>query len=98
MSVLDRYRQQPSETRRREIDYSEWLATEELITDIDVTVSPSTSPALAVAPVSIDPDGKIIEYYAGGGLTGNDYTVTFKITTDDGQVREDEVEITVEED
>jgi hypothetical protein len=95
--ILDRYSQQPAEVRRRQIDYGEWLDTDEIITDVANAISPVTVPPLALTSVTIDPTGKIVEYFASGGLTGTDYTVTITITTDDGQVREDELDITVEE-
>lgn len=97
--ILDRYRQQPSELRRREVDYTDWLADDETIESPVVTsVTPTTSPTFDLDSVTVDPTGKIVEYFAGGGLSGTDYVVMIRITTSDGQVREDEVEITVEED
>ncbi len=97
--ILDRYRQQPNDLRRREIDYTEWLAEDEVLTGTVVTsITPTTVPPFTLSSVTIDPDGKVLEYFAGGGLSGTDYVVMFRVTTDDGQVREDEVEVTVEED
>lgn len=96
MSILGRYKQQPGEKLKRLIDLKDWLETAEVITGIDVTVSPVTDPPLLVPVVLVDSGGKKFAYFVTGGVDGETYVVTFTETTQT-QIREDEVEIEVEE-
>jgi hypothetical protein len=45
----------------------------------------------------IDPLGKKFAFWAEGGEDGTTYTLTFTVTTNGNQRREDEIEIDVEE-
>lgn len=92
--ILGRYRQQPGDDRKRAVDFTNWLEDNEVITNVAVAVDPS---GLTVHDVLVDPDGLFFAYFAGGGVDGTTYKVTFTTTTNAGQVREDEIEIEVEE-
>lgn len=83
--------QQPGENLRRLINYTRWMETGEFITEVETEVDNVTSPAFVISNVVIDPDGQKIAYYASGGVDGEDYTVTFRVTTSVGQTREDEI-------
>lgn len=95
--LLNRYQQQPGENLKRIIDYDRWLEVNEEIVTVQATVTPATSPPLVVNNVLIDDDGKQLGYYVSGGMDGTDYTATFSLTTNAGQVREDEIEFEIEE-
>ena len=97
MALLNRYRQQPGENLKRLIDYTDWLEEDEVIVTVDVTISPTTDTPLVVDSALIDDEGKKFAYYTSGGEDGTDYTITFALATNAAQVREDEVEIDVEE-
>lgn len=94
---LARYKQQPRENKRYCIGYTSWLATAETLTNLQVIVSPTTSPVLAITDAVIDPDGKNVIFFAGGGVDGTEYTVEILATTSEGQVKEDEVLFAIEE-
>lgn len=97
--ILARYRQQPYDIRRRNIDYTQWLADAETITEVTTDVTPVTDPPFTVASAAVDPDGKTVIYYAGGGVADTDYTIAIRTVTSLGpQKREDEIEVSVLED
>ena len=95
---LGRYQQQPGETIKRIIDLTDWLETDETITDLEVTVTPDNDPGLECTSAVVDPGGKKFAYWLAVDDDADDatYTVEFKTTTQT-QVREDEIEIEVEE-
>lgn len=94
--LLNRYKQQPRDNLKRIIDLTRWLEDSEIITEVDVEVSPETETPLVCDPIAIDPAGKKFAYFITGGEDGQTYTVTF-LTTTQQQTREDEIEIDVEE-
>lgn len=93
---LGRYQQQPGEKLKRIIDLTQWLEADETITDLEIVVTPETDPELEVTSAVVDPGGKKFAYWLQGGVTNTTYVVQFTSTTQT-QIREDEVEIEVEE-
>lgn len=94
--LLGRYKQQPGERLKRIIDLTQWLESSETILTVVPSISPVTDTPFVCTSVVIDPAGKKFAYYLTGGEDGETYEVTFTSTTQT-QVREDEVEIDVEE-
>lgn len=90
-SLLGRVVQQPSENIRRLIKYNQWLEEGERITAVTAAVDVTTVPAFEVHSIVIGPDADRFAYYTRGGVDGEDYTVTFTITTSVAQTREDEL-------
>lgn len=80
-TLLGRYVQRPSDSLRRLLDYSKWLADGETVTAIAVTVTPATDTLFAVGTFVIGPDGQKVAYYASGGEDGEEYFADFKVTT-----------------
>jgi hypothetical protein len=96
-SKLGRIVQQPNENIRRLVKYNQWLEEGERITDVSVSISPTTDPAFVINNIVIGPDSDRFAYYASGGVDGEDYTATVTITTSAGQTREDELLFGVKE-
>lgn len=103
MTLLDRFTKQPSEIKRYQIDYSEWLSTGETVVSVttEVTVmNPATGDTpgqeLTVGTTSIA-GGTVFEYFVSLGLDKRRYKVTFKATTSDGQLVESEIEFKVDD-
>lgn len=98
--MLGRYRQQPGERRKRAIDYTDFLETDEEVTSVTASVSPSEDDDdFAITNIAIDPEeGKEWVYFAEGGVAGRTYAVTFTVTTSGGQRKQDTVEFDIEED
>jgi hypothetical protein len=90
-TIKGRLVQQPNENLRRLIDYTRWMEVGEYITDVVVLVDPTTTPPFQITNIVIDPEGQKIAYYASGGVDGEDYTATFRVTTSVNQTREDEI-------
>jgi hypothetical protein len=95
---LGRYQQQPGEKIKRIVDLTQWLEADETITDLEVRVSPDNDPGLECTSAVVDPGGKKFAYWLEADEDGDDatYVVEFSTTTQT-QIREDEIEIEVEE-
>jgi len=96
-SLIGRYTQSAAADRRRLVLAAQWLEEGEVISTVTASVDNVTSPALLVDRIVIGPDGDKFAYYASGGVEGEEYVITFTVTTSVGQVREDEVQIAVVE-
>lgn len=101
MALLDRFDKQPSEIKKYQIDYSEWLATGETVTAVGTAVTllnPATGdvgePTLTIGTTQIV-GGNVFEYYVSAGTDGKRYKVTFQADTSDTQRVESEIEFKV---
>lgn len=98
MGVLGKYVKQPTERKRYQINYSNWLDTGEGVSVVAFSVDKVTTPPLVVDDVMNTPDGKGVQYYVSGGVNGTQYVVTAELTTTTGpQVKEDEIYFSVRE-
>lgn len=100
MTVLDRFKKQPDEIKRYQIDYSEWLATGETLTSVDtdvIVMNPASGdvgePTLSIGSTQIL--GDFFVYYVSAGTDGKRYKVTFQANTSDAQLVESEIEFKV---
>lgn len=84
-----------AEVKRITLDYSRWLGSTETISAKSFTITPVTSPALAVGTSAIASDGKSITFYVEGGVDDNVYDLIAQITTSAGQIKQDDVKVTV---
>ena len=93
MGVIAKYRKEPTDSKRYQIDYTNWLDTGEQVSSVVFAVSPVTSSPLVISSIQNLPTGLGVQYYASGGLNGTDYTVTATLTTNavPPQVRSDEI-------
>lgn len=89
--------QQPGERIRRLFRLDQWLEEGERILTVTAAVDNDTDTPLVVDDIVIGPDSDRFAYYVSGGEDGEDYVVTFTITTSIGQTREDELLIGVRE-
>lgn len=94
--LLGRYKQQPGDHLKRIIDLDEWLEDDEEIGTVTVEVTPATTSPFQCTSIVIDPNARKFAYWLTGGEDGETYKVEFTITTQT-QVREDEIEVDVEE-
>jgi hypothetical protein len=95
-SLIGRYTQSAGADRRRLVLANSWLETGETITSVTASVDNSAG-GFAIDRIVVGPDGDRFAYYASGGTEGEEYVVTFTVTTSAGQTREDEVQIAVVE-
>ncbi len=102
MALLDRFKKQPAEIKKYQIDYSEWLDTGQTITAVNTAVTlknPAAGdvgePTLAVGTTQIIGTGTIFEYYLSLGTDRKRYKITFLADTSDVQKVESEIEFKV---
>lgn len=90
------YRKTTLERRRLYLDYSCWLAETEIVGSFQVTVIPYTSGAALVATGSYpDAAHKKLMMFVSGGKANTNYTMQMVVTTDQGQIKQDNVGILV---
>lgn len=90
--ILGNFTKQPIDVLDYDIDYSEWLTTNDNVENVNVTVEPS---GLTVGNTFInDPRVKI---YLSSGANGTTYKITITMTTTDGRVKQDEFKLKVKE-
>lgn len=91
-----KYVKTAAEKKRYQIDYTDWLDTNELVTSVAFTITPVTAPALVVDGVQVQLGSLGVQYYISGGVNGKDYAIAATLTTNNGpQVRQDEILVSV---
>lgn len=93
---LKLYRKAAVERRRLYIDYACWLAETEKLVDFQVQTSPYTSGA----PITIDTTYPDVEQrqlmmFVGGGVANTSYTLDLVVTTNEGQIKRDQIGVRV---
>lgn len=91
--IINRYKQQPSETRQRGVDFTLFCEPNEYISNVSAAVvNPATTPALVISNIIIDPvTQQIFSFTAAGGVDGTEYNVQFTVTFNTGQVQTEQV-------
>lgn len=96
--IIGRWKKQPSEELRYEVDWSEWLMPGETLTAASLFVVENTTeqPLELTDPFFVDTTLGCI-YFVRGGLSNTDYQVTHRVTTSSGQIAEREIIYAVQE-
>lgn len=95
-NVVKMFTKQPSERRRLYLDYSCWLAVDEVLTNFQVTVMPYTEAApIAVTSGYPDDEHKKLMMFISGGVANTNYTLQMVATTDAGQIKQDNIGVRV---
>lgn len=92
MGVIKAFAKTVIERRRLYVDYDCWLADNEQLTDLDITIDPIT----ADAPLIVDqgyPDAEMrrLVFYVSEGKANTSYTMQMVVTTTEGQVKRDDI-------
>jgi hypothetical protein len=90
--IIGRWKKQPTESLRYEVDWSEWLMPEETLVGGTVHVVENT----ILGPMELsDPfflAGNLgVAFFVRGGTTDVQYQVTHRVTTSSGQLAEREI-------
>lgn len=93
--AVGRLKKTAVEVKRVTLDYSRWLGDTEIISAKSFTALPVTSPALLVATSAIASDGKSVAAYVEGGVDDTAYDLIVQITTSTGQIKQDDLKVTV---
>jgi len=96
--VIGRWRKQPRESLRYEVDWSKWLLPDELLLGATVEVVLNTQDGELELTDPYFLDGALgCVFFVRGGLSETEYQVTHRVTTSSGQVAEREIIYMVEE-
>lgn len=96
MPAVASYSKYTQERRRLYIDYSCWLEETEELTNFQVQVAPYTAEApLWIDTAYTDAEHKKLVIFAQGGVANETYTCRMVITTDEGQIKRDDIRIKV---
>ncbi|MDQ7731623.1 hypothetical protein QT231_02865 [Halomonas sp. SpR1] len=90
MAILGTFTMQPADEWDYDIDYSEWLAESDGLSD---TVAPTvevTPPGLVVESITRDYDNRRVKVWLSGGADSERYKVEVTTRTREGRVRQDE--------
>lgn len=94
--LVKTYRKTVVERRRLYLDYSCWLAESEVLTDFQVTIAPFTEGNPLVVSTSYPDAGhKKLMMYVSGGKANTDYTLQMVASTNEGQIKRDDIGIKV---
>src|SRR5580765_9052847 len=94
--VVKTYRKSVVERKRLYLGYQCWLAEDEKLTDVQVTVTPYTAEApITVATSYTDATNKRLMMFVGGGAGNTSYTLSMVVNTDAGQVKRDDIGVRV---
>jgi len=84
---------QPDESLDYDLDYTDWLTTNDNVSSATVAVTPADELAATLVQIN-DPRVKV---WLEGGVDGTTYKVSVTMTTADGRVKQDEFKIRVKE-
>jgi hypothetical protein len=93
----DEYTKHPDDVLDYVFDWADWLSTDaDTIVDSDITVTPATSPALAIDdPVPHITLPTNVRVWCSSGLDGQRYIVRNRITTAGGRTKTSSITISV---
>jgi hypothetical protein len=87
-----RFSKQPAENLDYEFDWIDWMPEGDSIVSFTVSVSPS---GLILGNQSNTPTS--VRQFVSSGMDGTDYTITCRITTNQGRIDEEEITLLVRE-
>lgn len=90
--ALGKFVKSPDEIKRYSVEYVDWLDAGEYIQSTSVTVSPAGPIVDVQATTANDTD---LSFFVTGGTVGTSYRLKTRITTTNGQVKEDIVVLEV---
>ncbi len=96
MQTIGKFEKTPTEIKRYEIDYSQFLNTNETVSVVTFEIDPTSVTApLIVLEYVIDIDGLGILLFVSGGEDTVKYEIIVTAATSSGQVKQDKFTVTV---
>lgn len=92
MSVLGKFIKQPNEILDYDVDYSDWFTNR---SDTPASITVEVEPGITLVGSSLT--GSVAKVALSGGVDGNTYTITVRMTTDSGMVKEADFQVKVKE-
>lgn len=96
MTIVGTYYKQPVEVLDYDVDFSIWMPSGDVIDLATATVSPSGG--LEIDSVTAVVPDNYVKVWVSGGTSGVTYKVECTVTTDDGRVKQAEINIAVKDD
>lgn len=94
---LATYTQNTGERKRYIINYDNWLDDTEEVSDIEFEIQNNTTTPLLIDGYLVSDDNRAISYFVSGGEDETTYEVVVTMTTDSGQIKQDELAFLVVE-
>lgn len=97
--AIAKYVKAATDRFRYQLDYTDWLDTGELVSNVVFHVDEVTIPPLVIDNIQVLPTGQGVQYYISGGVDGLTYRVTATLATNSSpsQSKLDEILVTVRE-
>lgn len=95
MTLHRSFIQAPIEAKKYVWDYSCWLTEGELLSAYTVAVSPPTVPPLIAKGAFPDVTKKKMSVTITGGINKQNYRVMMLVTTSEGQIKRDDIQMRV---
>jgi len=98
--AIAKYFKAATDRKRYQIDYTDWLDTGELVTNVAFSITDNTAaPVLVVDNIAVLPTGLGVQYYVSGGIDGVTYEIVAVLTTNTSpsQIKTDEILVTIRE-
>lgn len=90
------YTKTPTEKKRYEIDYTDWLDDDETLSGVpSFTINDGNPGSLVISLPVIDATGKLLWFFISGGDDGETYQLVVEVTTSAGQIKDDCLVISV---
>jgi hypothetical protein len=93
---VGRFLKTPDERKQYTVDYTDWLAASEQITNLEFEIDPNNG-ELVIDGSLIDGTGKLITFFVSGGVDDKQYKIVVRVTTSSGQIKEDYILFTINE-
>ena len=93
MSILGKFVKQPNEVLDYDVDYGAWFVGRG---DTPASIATTTDPGITLNGYSLV--GMIAKVILSGGIDGEKYKITVRLTTSSGIVREADFSVSVKED
>lgn len=98
--IAANFRKQPSEKLEYTVQYSDWLVTGQTLSSAVISVAreaPDTSPGTLVVSGPFITDTTTLTYLLDAGEDGDDYKITILTTMSNGEVKETDISLAIEE-
>lgn len=91
---LAKFRKSPGDRKRYEVNYEDWLNSDELLTSVTMQGNVETD-NFYVEAFTLTSDKKEVIFYVSGGIAGSTYDVGVTISTSLSQIKEDTITFVV---
>jgi hypothetical protein len=94
--AIARFTKSPVERKQYTVDYASWLESAEIIETVAITITPASDPVLQADGAYVLPTNKGIAFYLTGGINGQSYVVSLVVVTSAGQIKQDTLQVQVQ--